>query len=127
MESGNYYVKALKNALGNAVPQYKSVDREYTGGDGQPWSMKWKGLNVGDNGVQAGSYGPPADPYYFANLYSHMGDRQVIPDFDKMLHTPLGNLELSSNQEDYNSVGADFYPNDRTQGYIQALAKLLGR
>lgn len=126
METG-YYAQALKNALSNIKPELKSVNSEYTGGDGQPWSMKWKGLSVGDNGVQAGSYGNPADPYYFANIYASLGDRKVVPDFDKMLHTPLGNLELSSNQEDFNSIGADFYPNNRTQGYIQALQNLLGR
>jgi len=126
MDTG-YYAQALINALSNLRPEYRSVNSEYTGGDGQPWSMKWKGLSVGDNGVQAGSYGNPADPYYFADIYARLGDRQVVPDFDKMLHTPLGNLELSSNQEDYNSIGADFYPNNRTQGYIQALKNLLGR
>jgi hypothetical protein len=42
-----------------------------------------------------------------------------------MINTPLGNLELSSNDEDFNSLHSDFYPNNRTQGYIQALANLL--
>jgi hypothetical protein len=122
MESKEYYMQALANAL---RPQVKSVDSEYTNGNGQPWSMKYKGLSVGDNGIQAGSYGSPNDPNYFADIYARLGDRKVIPDFDKMINTPLGNLELSSNEEDYNSLRSDFYPNDRTQGYIQALANLL--
>ena len=124
----NYYAQALKNALGSLRPEIQSVNREYISeGTGEPWSMKWKGLSMGDNGVQAGSYGNPNDPYYFADIYARLGDRKVVPDFDKMLHTPLGNLQLHSNEEDYNSIGADFYPTDRTQGYIQALKNLLGR
>lgn len=123
----NYYAQAIKNALGNLRPEVTRVNEEYTGGDGQPWSMKWKGLSVGDNGVQAGSYGPPTDPYYFADAYARLGDRKVIPDFDKMIHTPLGNLQLHSNDEDYNSIGADFFPTNKTQGYIQTLANLLNR
>lgn len=120
--ANNYYAQALVDAL---RPKVKSVDNEYINGNGQPWSMKYKGLSVGDNGVQAGSYGSPNDPYYFADVYARLGDRKVIPDFDKMINTPLGNLELSSNDEDFNSLRSDFYPNNRTQGYIQALANLL--
>lgn len=123
----NHYLQALANALSGLRPEIKSVNSEYTNGNGQPWSMKWKGLSVGDNGVQAGSYGVPDDPSYFASAYARLGDRKVMPDFEKILHTPLGNLALSSNEEDYNSLAADFHPNDRTQGYIQALKNLLGR
>lgn len=123
----NYYAQALTNALSNLKPEIKSVGSEYTNENGQPWSMKWKGLRMGDNGVSAGSYGLPNDPSYFVDAYARLGDRKVMPDFEKILHTPLGNLALSSNEEDYNSLAADFHPNDRTQSYIQALKNLLGR
>lgn len=117
----NYYAQALANALGKIKTQ--SVNSEYTNAEGQPWSMKWKGLSVGDNGVQAGSYGNPVDPTYFADVYARLGDRQVIPNFDKTVQTPLGALQLHSNDEDYNSVGADFTPNE----YVRALANMLRR
>lgn len=120
----NHYLQALANALG--ITPEKTVNEEYIGGSGQPWSMKYKGVNVGDNTFRAGSYGPPNDPYYFANFFLN-GNKDYIPDFDKMIHTPLGNVEFSKNTEEPNSAGVDFYPTDRTQGYIQALKNLLGR
>ena len=104
-----YYAQALKNALGNILPKVKTVNEEYTS-DGSPWSMKWKGLRVGDNGISAGSYGTPDDPYYFADVYARLGDRKVMPDFEKTLHTPVGDVNLASNMEDYNSLSATYNP-----------------
>jgi hypothetical protein len=51
------------------------------------------------------------------------GDRNYIPDFDRTFNTPLGNLQLSRNTEEPNSVSADLQPNY----YLQALANLLRR
>ena len=121
----NYYAQALMKAL-NITPE-KTVNEEYTGGSGQPWSMKWKGVNVGDNTFRAGSYGPPNDPYYFANMFLGNGQKDYMPEFDKMVHTPFGNVEFAKNTEEPNSAGVDFYPNDRTQGYIKALGNMLRR
>lgn len=122
--ASNYYAQALANALG--ITPEKTVNEEYIGGSGQPWSMKWKGVNVGDNTFRAGSYGPPDAPYYFANFFLD-GNRDYIPNFDKTVNTPLGNLQFAKNTEEPNSASVDFYPNDRTRGYAQALANMLGR
>ena len=118
----NYYIQALKNALGNMAPQV--VGDEY---NGNPWSMKWKGLRMGDNGISAGTYGIPSDRSYFANAYANLGDRKILPDFEKVVDSPLGRLSLMSNQDGYNSLSADFNPSDKTQSYVQALKNLLGR
>lgn len=95
----------------------------YTGGDGQPWHLNYATLGANsDRALNVGTYGNPVDPTYFATAFMG-GDRNYIPDFDRTFNTPLGNLQLSRNTEEPNSVSADLQPNY----YIQALANLLRR
>lgn len=113
--------KEVRTPLGD----YTRVSNNYyTGGDGQPWSMNWAGVSNPYNtaGVQAGSYGNPSAPTYFGSAYLP-GNAQYIPDFNKNIGTPLGNLNLESNYDVPNSVDANFTPN----AYVQALINLLSR
>ena len=105
----------------------KVYDNYYNTPNGEPWSMNWSGISKGEAGLNAGSYGNPAAPTYFGTAYLPGEEKigQYMPDFNKVLNTPLGSLNVESNYEIPNSVGADFTPNEKTNYYIQALANLL--
>lgn len=114
--------KEIRTPLGD----YTRVSNNYyTGGDGQPWSMNWAGIDNGDAGLHVGTYGNPASPTYFGSAFLPGYDRvgQYVPDFNRTLNTPVGSLNLESNYDIPNSIDADFTPNQ----YIQALANLLSR
>ena len=98
----------------------------YTGGNGQPWSMNWMGVDRGDAGLHVGSYGNPSAPTYFGSAFLP-GDSQYVPDFNKTFNTPVGSLNFESNYDIPNTIDADFTPNAKTNYYLQALANLLGR
>ena len=67
---------------------------------------------------------PGQNPTYAAGL--NFPDNVSIPDFYRQMNTPLGNLELMTNDGNPN-IGAAFQPNDKTQAYINALARLLSK
>lgn len=100
--------KDIKTPIGD----YTRVSNNYyTGGDGQPWSMNWAGVNSKSGaGLQAGSYGNPADLNYFASAYLP-SDRKVIPDYYKSYDTPIGNLEFETNYDVPNTVDVTYNPN----------------
>ena len=122
----NKYVQAIASALQNMRPSVDRVNEEYTGGDGQPWSMKWGGLNLGDQALRAGSYGNPVDPTYFATAFLG-GDKEYIPTFEKNINTPIGNLGVETNYEVPNNVDFTYKPSDKARAYIQALSNMLNR
>ena len=113
-------------AYAGFTPNLERTRDYYTGGDGQPWSMDYARSNIGDATLQAGKYGNPADPSYFAGAILP-GEEQYIPDYYRALNTPLGNLELETNYDFPNTLDATLTPNDRTRQYIQALQNLLNR
>lgn len=113
-------------AYAGFTPNLERTRDYYTGGDGQPWSMDYARSNIGDAILQAGKYGNPANPSYFAGTFLP-GNEQYIPDYYKALNTPLGNLELETNYDSPNTFDATLTPNDRTRYYIQALQNLLNR
>jgi len=122
--------RAKRTEARTPLGDYTRVSNNYyTGGDGQPWSMNWVGLDNNEAGVRAGSYGNPAAPTYFGTAFlpgeGLVG--QYVPDFDKNVNTPLGNLNLYSNYDIPNSIDADFTPNAKTNAYVQALMNLLSR
>lgn len=110
-------------AFAGFTPNMSRTSDYYTNGEGNPWHMDYTTLGAnGDRGLNYGTYGNPVDPTYFATAFMG-GDRNYIPDFDRTFNTPLGNLQLSRNAEEPNSVSADFTPNH----YVQALLNLLNR
>ena len=111
-------------AFAGFTPNFERTRDYYTNGQGNPWSMDYASSRLGDTLLQAGKYGNPANPNYFAGAFLP-GDRQYIPDFDRNVNTPLGNLELQSNYDSPNTLDATLTPNARTNYYIQALANLL--
>lgn len=131
-----YYEKDINTPLGTLdygydgdtsfagfTPNMSRTSDYYTNGEGNPWHMDYTTLGAnGDRGLNYGTYGNPVDPTYFATAFLG-GDKNYIPDFDRTFNTPLGNLQLSRNTEEPNSLSADFTPNQ----YLQALANLLGR
>ena len=118
--------KEVRTPLGD----YTRVSNNYyTNGEGNPWSMNWAGLDNGEAGLHVGSYGNPSAPTYFGTAFLP-GEGlagQYVPNFDKNINTPLGNLNLYSNYDIPNSIDADFTPNTRTNAYVQALMNLLSR
>ena len=84
--------------------------------------------NFGDTTLQAGKWtdAQSGTPNYFAGAFLP-GDEQYIPDYNRNLNTPIGNLALETNFENPNYLEATLTPNERTQYYIQALANLLNR
>lgn len=110
---------------------YKLSDNYYTGGDGQPWHFNYAAYDSPNEelGLYAGSYGNPSTPTYYAEAllpgYDKFGE--YVPDFNKTVNTPLGNLNFESNYDIGNSVAANFTPNEKANYYIQALKNLLGR
>ena len=107
---------------------FERVNSTYTGGNGQPWHQNWAGYSNDalDFAVRAGSYGNPSAPTYFGTAFLP-GDKQYIPDFNKSINTPLGQLNLESNYEYPNVLSADFTPKANAQVAAQVLQKLLGR
>ena len=118
--------KEIRTPLGD----YTRVSNNYyTGGDGQPWSMNWAGIGNDNTALHAGSYGNPSAPTYFASAFLPGYDTPLkyVPDFNKTINTPVGNLNFESNYDIPNNVSAEFTPNAQTNYYLQALANLLSR
>jgi hypothetical protein len=113
-------------AFAGFTPNLERTSDYYINGSGQPWSMDYSRVNLGDTLLQAGEYGAPTDAHYFAGAFLP-GDNQYIPNYYNSFNTPLGQLELETNNDVANYLEASFNPNDRTQYYIQALANLLKR
>ena len=113
-------------AYAGFTPNFERTRDYYLNGSGQPWSMDYARSNFGDATLQAGKYGNPYNPSYFAGAFLP-GDEQYVPDYYKALNTPLGSLELETNYESPNTLDATLTPNDKTRYYIQALANLLYR
>jgi hypothetical protein len=119
---------ATRKEINTPIGKYTRVsDNYYTGGDGQPWHQNYSALDIGDLGFSVGSYGNPSAPTYNADAFlpgeNILG--QYIPNFDRNINTPVGNVELESNYDIPNSLSASITPNARTNYYIQALANLL--
>lgn len=112
------------------IGDYTRVSNNYyTNGEGNPWSMNWAGIDNGEAGLHVGSYGNPSAPNYFGTAFLPGYDAigQYVPNFNKNINTPLGNLNFESNYDIPNSVDATFTPNAQTNAYLQALSSLLGR
>ena len=121
---------ARKKEVRTPIGDYTRVSNNYyTNGNGQPWSMNWAGIDNGEAGLHAGSYGNPSAPTYFGDAflpgYERLG--QYVPNFNRAVNTPVGKLNFESNYDIPNSISAEFTPNTNTNYYIQALANLLGR
>lgn len=120
---------ARRTEVRTPIGDYTRVSNNYyTGGDGQPWSMNWAGIDNGEAGLHAGTFGNPSAPTYFGDAflpgYEQFG--QYIPDFNKTINTPVGSLNFESNYDVPNSISAELTPNSQTQYYLNAIAKMLG-
>ena len=119
----NYYVRALKNAIGNLAPNVYGGTSKYDNPVGPDIASAWAGL--GDYQLRANRFGDPGQtPTYAAGL--NFPNDAKIPDYYRSFNTPVGVLDVMTNDGNPN-IGASFEPNDKTQGYIQALKNLLGR
>ena len=121
---------ADRREIKTPIGDYTRVSNNYyTGGNGQPWSMNWAGIDNNNAGLHVGSYGNPSAPTYFGTAFLPGSDTpyKYVPDFNKTINTPVGSLNLESNYDMSNTIDADFTPNAKTNYYIQALANLLRR
>ena len=90
--------------------------------NGNDENSAWLGYN--DYDVRAGRWGNNGNPMYYASM--NLPDNYNIPDAYKAINTPLGALEFGTNDGNPGAY-VDFQPNAKTNYYLQALAKLLGR
>lgn len=84
-------------------------------------ATNWAG--IGDWEVRANRWGG-VNPEYSAAL--NMPENVNIPDAYRSFNTPVGTVEVGTNDGNPGVWGA-IQPNNATNYYIQALAKLLGR
>ena len=92
---------------------------KYNGADEQ---AAWAGYN--DYDVRAGRWGNNGNPMYYASM--NLPDNYNIPDVYKGFNTPLGAVEIGTNDGNPGAY-VDFQQNAKTNYYLQALANLLSR
>lgn len=102
---------------------YGGVLNNYPLKSGGDMSNAWLGL--GDLEARANRWNfPGQNPEYAAGI--NFPDSVNLPNVYGEVNTPLGLLFGGTNDGNPN-INAGFQPNDKTQAYINALSRLLGR